>query len=209
MSARSDSAVEYTIAAIPTVYRGRRYRSRLEARWAAFFDCLGWQHEYEPFDLGGWSPDFLLPAFKALVEVKPLESFSQEVWDKMVAACLEHDVEKIVLTRTAPAMPPSTRPLVEIGWMGWWPEYRPIRAMLGWLPQTTCPEFYSTLVDVVPGSRDKDSMGTWWQDFATGRIGFFQDPLGQGAIVLSSTYNDHTMRLWAEATNAAQYRPEQ
>jgi len=26
----------YWIAAIPTVYRGRRYHSRLEARWAAF-----------------------------------------------------------------------------------------------------------------------------------------------------------------------------
>jgi hypothetical protein len=26
--------VEYTIAAKPTVYRGQRFRSRLEARWA-------------------------------------------------------------------------------------------------------------------------------------------------------------------------------
>jgi hypothetical protein len=33
-------SVEYSIPAIPTVYRGQQFRSRLEARWAAFFDLL-------------------------------------------------------------------------------------------------------------------------------------------------------------------------
>ena len=32
----------------PTLYNGRRYRSRLEARWAAFFDLVRWPFEYEP-----------------------------------------------------------------------------------------------------------------------------------------------------------------
>jgi hypothetical protein len=32
--------------AIPAVYRGIEYRSRLEARWAAFFDETGWKHTY-------------------------------------------------------------------------------------------------------------------------------------------------------------------
>lgn len=49
---------KYTVKAHPTMYRGVQYRSRLEARWAAFFDLAGWQHEYEPIDLPGWSPDF-------------------------------------------------------------------------------------------------------------------------------------------------------
>ena len=49
--------------AIETKYKGYRFRSRLEARWAVFFDALGLQWEYEPegFDLGdaGWYlPDF-------------------------------------------------------------------------------------------------------------------------------------------------------
>jgi len=48
----------YTVKAHPTMYNGVQYRSRLEARWAAFFDLIGWQHEYEPIDLPGWSPDF-------------------------------------------------------------------------------------------------------------------------------------------------------
>ena len=35
------------IKAIETVYYGYRFRSRLEARWAGFFDCLGMPYEYE------------------------------------------------------------------------------------------------------------------------------------------------------------------
>ena len=51
------------IKAIETVYKGYRFRSRLEARWAVFFDALGieWEYEKEGYDLGefGWYlPDF-------------------------------------------------------------------------------------------------------------------------------------------------------
>jgi ribosomal protein L37AE/L43A len=58
---------------IQTKYRSVTFRSRLEARWAMLFDELGWPWEYEPIDLDGYIPDFVLP-FKAgplLVEVKP------------------------------------------------------------------------------------------------------------------------------------------
>lgn len=74
-------AFKYTVKAHPTMYNGVQYRSRLEARWAAFFDLAGWQHEYEPIDLPGWSPDFRVefncghsecpPTHTLLVEVKP------------------------------------------------------------------------------------------------------------------------------------------
>lgn len=60
------------IKAIPTVYRGHHFRSRLEAKWAAFFDLCGWPWEYEPIDLNGYVPDFVLTFYKPLlVEVKP------------------------------------------------------------------------------------------------------------------------------------------
>lgn len=64
----------YDIKAIPTTYAGVNFRSRLEARWAAFFDICGWKWDYEPFDLDGWAPDFLIKTRLAdvLVEVKPL-----------------------------------------------------------------------------------------------------------------------------------------
>lgn len=57
---------------IPTEYAGTRFRSRLEARWAHFFTAVGWRWEYEPFDLDGYIPDFLiLGDAPVLVEVKP------------------------------------------------------------------------------------------------------------------------------------------
>ena len=50
---------------IRTEYKGYLFRSRLEARWAVFFDALGVKWEYEPegYDLGDgllYLPDFLL-----------------------------------------------------------------------------------------------------------------------------------------------------
>lgn len=45
------------IKAIETPYNGYRFRSRLEARWAVFFDALGVKYEYEP-------EGFLLPSGK-------------------------------------------------------------------------------------------------------------------------------------------------
>jgi hypothetical protein len=62
------------IQAIPTTYKGTRFRSRLEARWAAFFDLISWRWLYEPIDEGGWIPDFVLPDTfdqRLLIEVKP------------------------------------------------------------------------------------------------------------------------------------------
>lgn len=50
--------MEYLFAAIPTIYKDVQFRSRLEARWAAFFDLLSWKWDYEPCDFKGWIPDF-------------------------------------------------------------------------------------------------------------------------------------------------------
>lgn len=53
------------LKAIQTQYNGYLFRSRLEARWAVFFDACGVKFEYEPegYDLGNglmYLPDFLL-----------------------------------------------------------------------------------------------------------------------------------------------------
>jgi hypothetical protein len=62
------------IKPIETVYNGYRFRSRLEARWAVFFDELGIKYEYEPegFEKEGYRylPDFYLTETKTWVEVK-------------------------------------------------------------------------------------------------------------------------------------------
>jgi len=64
-----------TIKAIETRYNGYHFRSRLEARWAVFFDTAGINYQYEPegFDLGesGWYlPDFWLPEQQYWIEIK-------------------------------------------------------------------------------------------------------------------------------------------
>lgn len=64
------------LAAIETNYAGCRFRSRLEARWAVFFDHLGveWQYEPQGYTVGPYAtpylPDFWLPGLKLWVEVK-------------------------------------------------------------------------------------------------------------------------------------------
>lgn len=46
-------------------------RSMCEARWASFFDELGWSWSYEPIELDGYIPDFILNLERpVLVEVK-------------------------------------------------------------------------------------------------------------------------------------------
>lgn len=59
------------IQAKPTEYAGVRFRSKLEATWARFFDVIGVKWEYEPTKLPGWIPDFLIDGWW-LAEVKPI-----------------------------------------------------------------------------------------------------------------------------------------
>ena len=80
-----------TIAAIETEYAGHRFRSRLEARWAVFFDALGIKWIYEPqgYELGNgqkYLPDFWLPGMfnSCWVEVKGAPT--QDDWAKIHAA---------------------------------------------------------------------------------------------------------------------------
>lgn len=60
---------------IQTRYKGYRFRSRLEARWAVFFDALGvrWEYEHQGYVLpsGPYLPDFWLPDWGVFGEVKP------------------------------------------------------------------------------------------------------------------------------------------
>lgn len=69
--------------AIETYYNGYRFRSRLEARWAVFFDELGIKYQYEPegFKLSDgtlYLPDFYLPDLELWVEVKGIMAETDE-----------------------------------------------------------------------------------------------------------------------------------
>lgn len=90
------------IKAIETEYNGYRFRSRLEARWAVFFDALGIEYEYEKegYDLGelGWYlPDFWLPKLEMFIEIKGQEPTEEEK-DRIYKLSKESGFEAYILT---------------------------------------------------------------------------------------------------------------
>lgn len=110
---------------IITMYRNRRYRSRLEARWAVMFDLLSWRYEYEPYDLRGFIPDYaLFGAEEIITEVKPYSSLEEFDRGKILAALkgTEKWGKEVLLlgsTLIAAAMPIwDNRPAVILGFLG-------------------------------------------------------------------------------------------
>lgn len=79
------------IQAIETYYKGYKFRSRLEARWAVFFDSLGIRWEYEPegLNINGvyYLPDFYLPDSHQFFEVKGvLDSQDEQKIQALISA---------------------------------------------------------------------------------------------------------------------------
>jgi hypothetical protein len=88
-----EKSVPLAIPAIETKYKGYNFRSRLEARWAVFFDALEipWQYELEGYDLGvhgKYLPDFFLPT----VYLRSMKS--KGVWLEIKPIFPEDEVEK-------------------------------------------------------------------------------------------------------------------
>jgi hypothetical protein len=103
-----------------TRYNGYLFRSRLEARWAVFFDTLGAEYYYEAegyeVDTGiRYLPDFILPTSNMVLEVKPDTTYgSREEVEKAVTkitsfakAYLRKNPEKgYVVSRGLPRLNP-------------------------------------------------------------------------------------------------------
>lgn len=92
------------IKPIETVYNGYRFRSRLEARWAVFFDEARIEYQYEPegYELEDgtkYLPDFYLPSLKAFVEIKHsnLDETAKEEAEKKCEMLLAETDDNIVL----------------------------------------------------------------------------------------------------------------
>lgn len=109
---------EKTIAPIQTYYNGYHFRSRLEARWAVFFDAAGIEYEYEPegFVLNRdalrddeyWNyriniaeakylPDFYLPEYDYYVEVKPNRDNVEQDLDRAVSVMCSNKKNLLIL----------------------------------------------------------------------------------------------------------------
>lgn len=77
------------------IYKGLKFKTPLEARWAAFFDLAGWDWHVNPVNVGDWSPDFWVSfpcshsecsEHTLLVAVLPFD----KVDDFMQHPCLKH-----------------------------------------------------------------------------------------------------------------------
>jgi hypothetical protein len=79
------------MSGIPTTFNNWNMRSLLEARWASFFDTLGWNYEYEPFELPGWIPDFALKGKDntLLLDIKPIFDDPDEAIRNKLAKAVE------------------------------------------------------------------------------------------------------------------------
>ena len=191
---------DYQRTAIPTMFNGRQYRSRLEARWAAFLSLCKWDYEYEPDDLDGWIPDFAIwgaTGNTVWVEVKPVVAFPRSVASKM-----EHGLpdayrargDELLILGTKPSPTPRLA-LQESN-----------RPRLGWLAQTPL----------------RAADGLWhWGDSTFGRwasdakFGFCHSESHHDRItgIHAERCGGHPgaktseiSRLWAEASNLVQWR---
>lgn len=103
------------VHAIPTIYKDIQFRSRLEARWAKFFDEFGMVWDYEPhtfrIDLGDgcyeqYTPDFLIyGGVWHYVEVRGDQNRMDREYGDWIRKCEAiHDIEQIVLLGNLPEL---------------------------------------------------------------------------------------------------------
>ena len=132
-----------------TYYRGFRFRSRIEAAWAAFFDGAKLEWFYEADPQPGYLPDFRLqlPGRPILVEVKHAFSIEELIaeaapklrrieWSGEVLLCgARYDIR---IGADIP-LPPNTVPL----WAEAWNETQ-------WFPETKTQPSLSRPVIAVP-----------------------------------------------------------
>ena len=105
------------IKPIETRYKGYKFRSRLEAKWAVFFDACGidWDYEPEGYDLGDgiyYLPDFVLHNVKA-------KGFSGDLYVEVKGHMTEEDELKIEkfyeVFSDNNELPVSKKPLLVVG----------------------------------------------------------------------------------------------
>lgn len=93
-----------TLQAIETIWAGYRFRSRLEARWAVFFNAIGldYQYENEGFHVEGYDgeediyylPDFYFPKQQVYAEVKGSKELLQKDAIK-IGTCIDFNATPI------------------------------------------------------------------------------------------------------------------
>jgi hypothetical protein len=198
----------YMMKAYQTEYRGRIYRSRLEAKWAAFFDLAGWEHEYEPIDFGGWTPDFMLQSPKRkspmFVEVKPITAFDVTTSHKMASSLRGGGDAFLLLVGVSPLLPVGDPPSHAGSW-----QWEQSGAEIGW-STLVCghdsPSWYPTYIAPTSTNRMLDLF-----DVEGPPDGWFSGESNAPDDSPPWGWQRHIASLrekWAQATNEVQWRPE-
>jgi len=152
--------------AIPTIYDRIEYRSRLEAKWSAFFDQLGWDFTYEPFDGDYYTPDFIIHgrtdihrnvpwvSSSLVVEIKPAVDVA-DYWravPKVADGLADFSRYGVVVFGVSPKFFPVGvfRPHGRPGSTLWWPsaEWRRCRECLS-VGLTVGPEFPGEVISKI------------------------------------------------------------
>ena len=86
------------IKPIETIYNGYRFRSRLEARWAVFFDTLNVPYEYEPEGFVLHNGDWYLPDFRVKcygMRTGEPKDYYFDLWIEVKGEMTESEADKI------------------------------------------------------------------------------------------------------------------
>lgn len=83
-----------TIKAIETYYNGYRFRSKLEAQWAVFFDAIGIEYEYEPEGFEFEDGTKYLPDFKIRVRHRSWTEEWEPVYVEVKGVLTDKDIHK-------------------------------------------------------------------------------------------------------------------
>lgn len=176
-----------------TYYKGIRMRSATEAKWAAFFDQLGWVWTYEPERFGNYRPDFfvLRPDQRTILVEAKCETRIEELAEPIHRICESYRKPALVLW----SFPRREQAIHKIG--EYVLERRPAQmiqaqALVAWCNRCEWAPFVSYMI-AYPSSTAVTCLfcdSTW--EPGAGRA-----QLRPGAIE----------QLWAQACNAAQWRP--
>lgn len=165
------------IKALPTTYNGVQFKSRTEARWAAYFDLMDveWRYEDEAYLLpsGGYLPDFYLPLHDCYAEVKGDDGFDLVAMRKVYE--LSNLTKRKVLLLDGP--PAHTTYLLAYAFDGYVEEDGTevvIHEAYGEVCGDADGGEIGICADYVPLSdcKDRFRQGGWWTDFAGTTVGY-------------------------------------
>jgi len=192
------------IAAIPTKYADVQFRSRLEAKYAAFFTSLGWNWAYEPFDLDGWIPDFIIHGKdeNMLVEVKPFTS-DLDAFVTKINTCKITPVEgqfKDILFVTYEGPQPGDYAM-QLGPLGeWYPPTETRRG--GWGFDKSCV----TLFDGTAGGHGLWGICSMFNSYHCRITGIYNGSSGNQSSMSDESYVDSLKRRFRQAGNTTQWK---